>query len=574
MSFSLKPHQIRCIEEIDRRKASGKRFRTCITSNTGTGKSKIIQEIIRNEVARGGKAVLYSNRKLLTDQILHQLKDAGIHFGCRAAEFEEHHDPDAVVQLCSIQTERARVLKKRQDSGFDAVTAKRMFPLAEATLCIIDEIHSQKGDTDSRIIMEHYENGADIVGVSATPLGIGHLCDDLVFGADTSEGRQSGLLVKAFVKGCPEIDTRKIERVKTMNGEFSVADIRKHCWCQAIYGYVAQSLKQHNPDMKPFLLYAPGVEESVGFESHLRQQGIKVAHIDGTDCVVNGERYRSSRKVRNQILDEHRKGLIHGITNRFVFREAFDAPWVEHLVLATPIGSLTAYIQTVGRGLRASPSTGKSCLTINDHGGNYWRHGSPNQDRHHLWAEYFHDPDSETIITDIRMEQMRSQREEVPLCCPQCGSVQLASSTGRCYQCDHDMRKKQSRFVVQRDGTLVELTGAPVKPRREVKSLEMEDAMKRCFWATLKKNSGRTFSGMRGWIASGQFDAFSNLGGCFPARGTKWTPMDDADWFRDPQRVDPERIHGLTGDEIRMIKSVQAKNARNIEAQRKFDAEW
>ena len=358
--FELKPHQVRCIDAYEDLRSSGARFRKCITSCTGTGKSAILTSVAESEVNRGGRVVLYSIRRLLTDQFIRQLQRDGIPFGCRAAEFDDHIDEDAPIQICSMQTEVARVIAKRKKAGLDGHIGRRQFPLPQATLVCLDELHLLRGDVAREVVAEHVELGADVLGFSATPFGCGGLCDPggLIFGADVSEGRESGLLVPAYVKSCPEMDTSQIEKIKTSNGDWSEGDIRKHCWTQAIYGHVLESLREFNPLLKPFFLFAPGVEESVGFEAHFRKNGVRVAHIDAEDIVLDGVRYPSSREMRNKVLKEHQDGSIIGITNRFVMREAVDAPWVEHLILATPIGSLTSYIQICGRGLRASSTSG------------------------------------------------------------------------------------------------------------------------------------------------------------------------------------------------------------------------
>lgn len=898
MSFELKPHQIRCIEAYEDLRASGQKFRRCITSVTGSGKSLVMTEIARSEVARGGRVVLYSIRRLLTEQFIKQLQRDGVPFGCRAAEFDEHIDDDAPVQICSMQTEQARVIKKRLKNKFEGDVGRRQFPLAKATLVILDETHLLNGQISREIVDEHVELGASVLGFSATPFGCGDLFDKggLIFGADVSEARKSGLLVPAYIKGCPEMDTRQIEKVKTSNGDWSEADIRKHCWTQAIYGYVMESLVEHNPSLKPFFLFAPGVEESVGFEAHFRKNGIRTAHIDATDAVVDGKRYPSSREVRRSILRDHENRSIVGLNNRFVLKEAVDAPWVEHLILATPIGSLTSYMQIVGRGLRASPSTGKRCLTINDHGGcldekteiltkrgwigcdgisdddqvagfdrntceiswqpilhrhdricedgeffyqtsgrqhdisitgnhrvlnrrrhvrdgkvfwpekysldrvdcvssrngrfqipisgiqeadgvplsddqirfigwfltdgtmagerqavsvsqsehqpqikdlracldgcgfdykeyynvsscfkqnsksvkfcipkgnsknrprngwlplkeyldkemspkledlderqfgillhaihlgdgakdrnpgsykivtgnrvfadrlqsmcvrrgwkctisvrsakkyanqkndnyilniqrrsflslhgecsslvggvskfekvsakgsrvwcvanpletivtrrngkvaiignSFWRHGSPNADRHDLIAEFFDDPDGNRIASETRLEDIRQEKEDCPVSCPKCGSVQILMKTGKCYSCEHDLRGKQQRFVIQRDGKLIELTGLPVKPRREVRTQDMVRAWTSAYWAAKRPGSklhGYTFAQLRGMIASGHFRGFEKLRGQWPAAGLPFTPKDSTSWFRSVSDVPSMKLHG------------------------------
>lgn len=506
---------------------------------TVTHNSAVISEVIKDRVFNGQKCVLYSSRRLLTEQLIGQLRQDGISFGVRAANHEEHIDDSAPVQICSIQTDNSRVIERRRKAGFlNDELGRRQFPLSPASLVVVDEAHICKGNTAQAILGEHHASGAALLGVTATPLGISHIYDDLIIAGNNSELRGTGALLPCHVYSCPEIDTRKIERVRSQGGEFSLADIRKHCWTQAIYGHVANSLKKNNPDMRPFFLFAPGVEESVGFDKHLNSLGIKVAHIDGEDCVVNGERYKSNRDVRRQILDDVKSGRIFGICNRFVLREAVNVPELFMLVLACPIGSLLSYVQCVGRILRSHDSLSTVC--VNDHGANYFRHGSPNADRDDIWRKYFHDPDGETLPTDVRMEELRTGKEECPLCCPSCGSVQLMPKTGRCYKCNHDLRGKRSRFVIQRDGELVEVTGLPVKPRREVKTKDMQDAWSRAFWAA-KKPGGKlkdySFAQLRGMIASGHFGGFEKLRGQFPGEGTKFTPKSAVTWFRKVQDV-------------------------------------
>lgn len=538
MAFDAWPHQKNGVGLVKESLLNGER-RLCLTSPTGSGKTWMTQDIINWQVARGGRCVLYSSRKLLTEQIMQQLQESGIHYGVRAADFEEHDDPTAPVQLCSIQTEHSRVILKRRKMQLSENSGRMFRPLPQADLVLIDEAHQATADQAANIINEHYDCGAAVLGITATPLGVSHLYRKLLVAGNNSDCRRCGALIPAEMYACPEIDTRKIERVAT--GEFSLTDIRKHAWSQAIYGQVHEHLLRLNPDMKPFIIFAPGVEESVGFEASMRAKGLRVAHIDGMDCVLDGERYTSDRNARRQILDEVRKGTIHGLTNRFVLREAIDIRELHCCVLATPIGSLLSYVQIVGRVLRAHPSMDHAI--IQDHGGNYWRHGSPNADRDDVWREFFDDPKGEQRVTDVRMERIRQEKEEVPLNCPVCGAVMLKTIGGKCYKCGTDMRGKRSRRVIERDGSLVEVTGLPVKERRVSLTPRMEAAWKRAYSMALRSKNKMTFAQARGFIASGKLHGFEDQVGRYPADNLPFMPKSERDWFSVVADVPKDRLY-------------------------------
>ena len=94
---------------------------------------------------------------------------------------------------------------------------------------------------------------------------------------------------------------------------------------------------------------------------------------------IDGEEYASDPLKRAEVIDKLRAGDIKVICNRYVMREGIDIPELYHIILATPIGSLSSYVQVVGRALRNHPSLDK--VIVQDHAGNFWRHGSANANR-------------------------------------------------------------------------------------------------------------------------------------------------------------------------------------------------
>ena len=49
-----------------------------------------------------------------------------------------------------------------------------------------------------------------------------------------------------------------------------------------------------------------------------------------------------------------------------LFNEGLDIPAIDTVLLLRPTESAVVFLQQLGRGLRLSPDTGKSCLTVLD----------------------------------------------------------------------------------------------------------------------------------------------------------------------------------------------------------------
>ena len=239
--MQLWEHQIYAIDQCLNLLNEGKPSRAVVSCNTGGGKTKIMTELI---IRTGARIALYTHRKMLLAQTGHVLEDAGIDYGVRADgyEYARHHK----VQLCSIQTIASRVL-----NGSEGVH--------QADLILIDEAHVMKSGTMLDVLDRH--PGAHVIGFTATPVEIGHIYDKIIQAGSTSSLRDCGALLWADHYGCPEIDMGKIQPGRS--GEFSPTDIGK-VWIPAIvYGNVLKHLHRLNPSLKPTILFAPGVKESL-----------------------------------------------------------------------------------------------------------------------------------------------------------------------------------------------------------------------------------------------------------------------------------------------------------------------
>lgn len=509
----LWPHQACALEEIPRRIDAGSR-RLCLTSPTGGGKSKIICGLIAWAVERGWYAVLYTNRKLLIEQLAGVLEGHGIRFGVRASGHEDRRE--LPVQISSLPTEGVRTLKRQHWDVHGTGMGRRV-------LAVVDEAHLNKSDTAQQMLAAHYERGDSYVGVTATPMDLGHLYDELVVAGTPSELRKCGALVPAYHYGPDEPDLRGFKaNVKT--GEYSERDVRKAVMTKCVFGRVWEWYQKLNPERRPTILFGPGVPESVWFAERLCEQGVRAAHLDGNGIWLDGAYRRSSTEERQELLEAVRRGEVEVLCNRYVAREGLDLPEVSHLILATVMGSLQTYLQSAGRGLRACP--GKDNLTIQDHGGHWHRHGSVNADRQ--WSLNL----SAHVVNGLREERLREKREPEPIHCPHCGRIR--SSGPVCPQCGHQSDKR-SRVVIQTDGTLREHTGDIYKPRRV---RLVNDTMAK--WRTMYFRAKRSRNGMTFRQAEALFFVENHH---YPPRDLPLMPRHDLDWFRPVAEVAAERLN-------------------------------
>jgi superfamily II DNA or RNA helicase len=346
----------------------------CVYGPTGSGKTYEMSSILRFCVTHGLKAVMYTHRRLLLEQTGKRLSKDGLSYGVRASGYEP--EPWEDIQIASIQTDDSRVLKKDK------------WGLHPANVVLIDEAHTHTKDTIYEIIQRYRETGAVVMGFTATPLGIGHLYDELIMAGSVRGLIKQGILVRADHFGPDEPNLTKIKRTKT--GEYKSADLVKAIMTHSIFGRVIDNWNRLNPEHKPSVLFAPGVKESIWFAEELTKRGVPTAHIDGNDVWFDGSFYKSDQAARDEVFRQLKYGEIKIVSNRFVLREGWDAPFVRHLIFATPFGAITSYIQSGGRGMRSDndPETielygPKKSVTIQDHGGSWHAHGSLNADR--MW---------------------------------------------------------------------------------------------------------------------------------------------------------------------------------------------
>lgn len=524
------PHQVYAREQIAALVAQGLR-RILVQCPTGGGKTWIMESEIRDCLEAGQRAVLYTHRRALADQISDDFLNAGIYHGRRAQGFPDEREHR--FQISMIQTEVSRVLKRAQ------------WELHKADLVVFDEGHLHTGPGATKIRQIHYDAGATILDFSATPFGMADVCQAIVVAGTNSQLRQCGALVPARTFGPDEPDIRQFKDIqaKISAGQgISEEKAAKVMMNRTIMGRVWTWFQKLNPNRLPTLLFAPGVRESLWFAQQFVEHGITAAHIDGDDIWIDGEFFRSSSEKRAEIAHRSRSGDITVVCNRFVMREGINWPWLRHGVLATIFGEMQSYLQSGGRLLRADrdPATiekfgPKEFCTIQDHGGNWHRFLSLNLDRE--WKLEF----TAGIAREMLADNMRERKIREPFRCPQCGMIWGKASfcnvsNGGCGFAFPP--GKTSRPVISTDGTLREITGDIYKPHRVFTRPSGPKRWEAVYWRARSKKWDATFRQAMAKFAEENYWQW-------PDRTWPLMPVEPLDFFRKVAAVEPHRLRGF-----------------------------
>ncbi len=516
------PHQRFTKREVFNLIALGVK-RICVTTPTGGGKSLSMTDVALAALKLGWGVSMFAHRKLLLEQMKKNLSGYQIEFGIRAAD----HPSDSFqqFQICSVQTEYSRVVKSGD------------WQLHDAGLILVDEAHAMETPSANEVYQRYIDAGAVKVGFTATPLGLDGCYDELVQAGVTSELRACGALVEAIHHGCTEPDLCNIRKYN-VGEDLSEPDNVKAIMVPGIHGRVIDHYRRLNPHGLPSIGFAPGVPESRGFAEAFTAAGIRAAHIDGDTIWLDGVEKPSTQERRDELLQLSRTGEIRIVWNRFVLREAIDMPWLQHGILATVFGSLQSYLQSGGRLLRSCVPAGKDRVVVQDHGGNWWRHGSLNTDR--VWRL----GDTNNLWANLRRDELagdgeKEPKEQEPFLCPACGvalvlKAIMRGSMARCTRCGHEFDfRKRSRPVLQVNGELVEHTGNIFKAKRVERRPDTLAKWESMYWRASRTGT-MTFNQAAG--------LFYHEYGYYPPRSMPLMPYTTLEWYHPVKKVSFRRL--------------------------------
>lgn len=382
--MSLRPYQKKAINNIENSWSSGKRA-VCLQAPTGSGKSVIIRDIIRNHSADKRTIWVVAHRKNLVKQLSGHLQEVDV---LHSLVMSGSPMLNYRVKVCSMQTLVSRLNK-----------------FGPPGMLVIDEAHHIRSASYHKII----DSCSDslILGVTATPRrtdgrSLGDVFEDLHCCPSMKFMINNGYL-SDFDYLAP--DTVSMEGVHTRMGEYVNSEVLEKVDKKVVIGSAVDHYREYS-DHLPAIAACVSIDHAKHVAEEFNNSGYKFKAIHS--------------KMDEREIEWCIKGLgdgsLDGLANVGLIGEGTDIPIVNTLIGLRPTKSETIFLQYAGRVLRKHE--GKEKAIILDHVNNWDTHGLPDDDR--SWT-----------LENITKEKNVATRKRCPECikpipissrhCPHCG---------------------------------------------------------------------------------------------------------------------------------------------------------
>lgn len=396
---------------------------------------------------RGNIIYIIVHRKELLLQASKSLKNLGIDHGMISPHFTPQLHKK--VQVASVDTLLNR-LKKNPEKY-------------RPTIVIYDEAHHVVDGNKWGAVYRMLGNPV-MLGFTATPergdgigLGVqaGGLFDEMVIGPTIQDLIDMGNLIAPVVYTTPELpDLTGLK--KNSKGEYQPDEAAARVDKPAITGCAVDHYSRICPGART-IVFCCNINHARHVVEQFNAAGFRFALLVGEPAMKDAERTR--------VIEMMESGELDGAVTVDLVSEGFDLPALECCIMLRPTGSVSLFLQQVGRVLR--PSDGKTTAYLLDHVGNVGRwvdgkfvpkHGLPTAERD--WS------------LEGRKKKKRGEREVMIALkqCPQCYHAFEPADT--CPNCGHDMRPK-GRELEQIDGELKQITPEEAAIISKQKRVEM-----------------------------------------------------------------------------------------------------
>lgn len=384
-----------------------------VMAPTGAGKSYLGLRIIHEALRKGRRGLFVCDRTTLINQTSAAADQYGLsaHGVIQAQHWR--YNPDMPFQIASAQT-----------------LARRQWP--ESDVVVIDEAHTQL----TTWVEYAQRTKSMVVGLSATPFskGLGRIFTNLINAATMAELTESGVLVPMRVFSCTRVDMRGAE---TAGGEWTDRAAEER-GMQIIGDVVTEWIKFG--ENRKTIVFGSTIAHCEELCQQFNESGVMASVFTS----------KTTAAEREALLQEYRKpdSALRVLVSVEALAKGFDVPDVGCVCDVRPLRkSLSTAIQMWGRGLRASPETGKTDCLLLDFSGNIIRFA---EDFETIFHEGLDALDAgEKLDKAIRRDE---DEDKEPRGCPKCGYKPFLK---RCMACGHEHRS--ASLVEHEAGQMVEV---------------------------------------------------------------------------------------------------------------------
>lgn len=317
---------------------------------TGGGKSFVFSHLAKHITKQGGRTLILTDRKTLTDQAAGNVTRLGLTVGFEQAKRRTGADLPDVVCATIQSISRPDRLRQFKRNAFDLVVVD------EADLGVAPSYLS---------VLKHFRK-AKVFGCTATPdradkQTLGDVFEEVVSAVEMIDLIKRGYLSR-LRRHLVRIESVSLEKVQTKNGDFSDKALERILTQEKPLHEVVKPT-QEMAERRPSIVFAA-----------------TVAHAEALAGVFNRYRKGSARAIhggmddaeRGAIADAFRRGDFQFLCNCALLLRGVDLPFVSCVAMARPTKSRALYAQALGRGTRIAE--GKPDLLVLDFTDNSERH--------------------------------------------------------------------------------------------------------------------------------------------------------------------------------------------------------
>ena len=402
MTFELRDYQKDAIDGLYNYWAGKAGDNPLIVAPTGSGKTAIIAQLIKDAMGFQGTRVLVVTH---VKELLEQGADGLLKLY-----------PEADFGIYSAGLKQKVLDKPITFAGIQSIWERAYDIVPAPDLVLIDEAHLLPKNTETRYNrfiadLKVCNPDVKVVGLTATPYrldsgylheGKGAIFDGIAHDIPVAMLMEQGYLSPVISKG--GVKQINLEGVGKRGGEFIESQLATAASDPELVRSTVEEIVRLGSDRKSWLVFSSGVNHANMLADEFEAHDIAVGVVTGTD----------SSAVREKTIADFKSGELRCLINVNVLTTGFDHPPVDLVALVRATASTGLYVQMVGRGTRIAD--GKENCLILDYGQNVERHGFIDQVKP---KDKMSSGDGEAPVKQC--EQCQTMVHAACQLCPECG---------------------------------------------------------------------------------------------------------------------------------------------------------